>query len=48
VRPWPQGCTIENPLQPPPIAQEIDIHVIDLVTLKQVQEHYGHWPSKKV
>ncbi|XP_046635564.1 F-box/WD repeat-containing protein 5-like isoform X1 [Daphnia pulicaria] len=36
VRPWPQGCTIENPLQPPPIAQEIDIHVIDLVTLKQV------------
>uniref|UniRef100_A0A0P6G366 F-box/WD repeat-containing protein n=1 Tax=Daphnia magna TaxID=35525 RepID=A0A0P6G366_9CRUS len=36
VRPWPQGCIIENPLQPPPIAQEIDIHVIDLVTLKQV------------
>ncbi|KAI9565671.1 hypothetical protein GHT06_009463 [Daphnia sinensis] len=36
VRPWPQGCVIENPLQPPPIAQEIDIHVIDLVTLKQV------------
>lgn len=36
VRSWPSGCTIENPLQPPPIAQEIDIHVIDLVTLRQV------------
>ncbi|XP_076621172.1 F-box and WD repeat domain containing 5 isoform X2 [Colletes latitarsis] len=36
TRPWPRGYVITNPLQPPPIAQEIDIHVIDLVTLKQV------------
>lgn len=36
VRPWPPGCVITNPLQPPPIAQEIDIHVIDLVTFQQV------------
>ncbi|KAJ3655731.1 hypothetical protein Zmor_014850 [Zophobas morio] len=35
-RSWPQGYKISNPLDPPPIAQEIDIHVIDLVTLKQV------------
>ncbi|CAG5108873.1 Similar to Fbxw5: F-box/WD repeat-containing protein 5 (Mus musculus) [Cotesia congregata] len=36
TRPWPRGYVITNPLNPPPIAQEIDIHVIDLVTLKQV------------
>lgn len=35
-RSWPENYTISNPLDPPPIAQEIDIHVIDLVTLKQV------------
>ncbi|PSN48099.1 hypothetical protein C0J52_13251 [Blattella germanica] len=34
-RPWPRGYVIRNPLDPPPIAQEIDIHVIDLVTLKE-------------
>ena len=33
-RPWPSNYTISDPLHPPPIAQEIDIHVIDLVTLK--------------
>lgn len=27
-RPWPKGYIISNPLEPPPIAQEIDIHVI--------------------
>ncbi|KAJ8917445.1 hypothetical protein NQ315_005492 [Exocentrus adspersus] len=35
-RSWPDNYVISNPLEPPPIAQEIDIHVIDLVTLKQV------------
>ncbi|CAH1977237.1 unnamed protein product [Acanthoscelides obtectus] len=35
-RSWPENYMISNPLNPPPIAQEIDIHVIDLVTLKQV------------
>lgn len=36
VRPWPDGYTVTNPLVPPPIAQEIDVQVIDLVTLKVV------------
>ena len=35
-RPWPKDAVIANPLSPPPIAQEIDIHVIDIVTMKQV------------
>jgi len=41
-RPWPSGYTISDPLQPPPIAQEIDIHVIDLVTLKYVKDTSKH------
>ncbi|XP_026672094.1 F-box/WD repeat-containing protein 5 isoform X2 [Ceratina calcarata] len=51
TRPWPQGCVITNPLQPPPIAQEIDIHVIDLVTLKQVgtmlRAHKAYTPNNE-
>ncbi|XP_014283920.1 F-box/WD repeat-containing protein 5 [Halyomorpha halys] len=35
-RPWPTGYNITNPLDPPPIAQEIDIHVIDLENFKKV------------
>lgn len=35
-RPWPEGYVISNPLDSPPIAQEIDIHVIDLTTFKEV------------
>ncbi|GAB6021956.1 hypothetical protein CHUAL_006117 [Chamberlinius hualienensis] len=35
-RPWPEGATIEDPYDPPPIAQEIDIHVIDMLSLTQV------------
>jgi F-box and WD-40 domain protein 5 len=38
-RAWPTGATIENPLYPPPIAQEIDVHVIDLTTMLEV----GTW-----
>lgn len=49
VRPWPPGCSIENPLQPPPIAQEIDIHIIDLVTMKPVDSllraHRAYTPN---
>ncbi|XP_011504253.1 PREDICTED: F-box/WD repeat-containing protein 5 [Ceratosolen solmsi marchali] len=49
TRPWPRGYVITNPLQPPPIAQEIDIHVIDLVTLKQVgtmlRAHKAYTPN---
>lgn len=48
-RPWPKDYIISNPLEPPPIAQEIDIHVIDLVTLKQVgnmlRSHKAYTPN---
>ncbi|XP_035230118.1 F-box/WD repeat-containing protein 5-like [Stegodyphus dumicola] len=48
-RPWPQNYVIENPLSPPPIAQEIDIHVIDLCTLKEVgtmlRSHKAYTPN---
>lgn len=50
-RSWPQGYKITNPLDPPPIAQEIDIHVIDLVTLKQVgkmlRAHKAYTPNNE-
>nr|XP_031845046.1 F-box/WD repeat-containing protein 5 isoform X2 [Nomia melanderi] len=36
VRPWPQDYVITNLYQYPPAAKEVDIHVIDLITLKQV------------
>lgn len=36
-RAWPQGYHIDNPLHPPPIAQEIDIHVIDLWQMCKVE-----------
>ena len=48
-RPWPENYVIENPLSPPPIAQEIDIHVIDLATLKRVgnmlRAHKAYTPN---
>lgn len=48
-RPWPQNCVISNPLEPPPISQEIDIHVIDLQTLKKVgtmlRAHKAYTPN---
>ncbi|XP_001357186.3 F-box/WD repeat-containing protein 5 [Drosophila pseudoobscura] len=49
TRPWPKHYVITNPLEPPPIAQEIDIHVIDLMTLKRVgnmlRAHKAYTPS---
>ncbi|XP_041775696.1 F-box/WD repeat-containing protein 5 isoform X1 [Anopheles merus] len=48
-RPWPKNCVIRNPLDPPAIAQEIDIHVIDLMTLKKVgkmlRAHKAYTPN---
>ncbi|CAO1360534.1 unnamed protein product [Diamesa serratosioi] len=48
-RPWPKNCVITNPLKPPPISQEIDIHVIDLQTLKKVgtmlRSHKAYTPN---
>ncbi|XP_074661844.1 F-box/WD repeat-containing protein 5-like [Tubulanus polymorphus] len=42
-RPWPRGYIIVDPYDPPPIAQEIDIHVIDLTTMKEVDKmHRSH------
>lgn len=34
-RAWPPGCKISDPMCPPPIAQEIDLHVIDLKSLRE-------------
>lgn len=51
TRPWPRGYVIPHPLQPPPIAQEIDIHVIDLVTFKKVgkmlRAHKAYTPNNE-
>lgn len=48
-RPWPKDYVISNALEPPPIAQEIDIHVIDLSTLKRVgnmlRSHKAYTPN---
>lgn len=34
-RAWPAGCVISDPMSPPPIAEEIDLHVIDLKSLRE-------------
>uniref|UniRef100_A0A1A7XU51 F-box and WD-40 domain protein 5 n=1 Tax=Iconisemion striatum TaxID=60296 RepID=A0A1A7XU51_9TELE len=34
-RAWPAGCVISDPMFPPPIAEEIDMHVIDLKNLRE-------------
>ncbi len=48
-RPWPKGYEIDDPLHPPPIAQEIDIHVIDLRTMHEVgtmhRAHKAYTPN---
>jgi F-box/WD-40 domain protein 5 len=48
-RPWPKNYIIEEPRDPPPIAQEIDIHVIDLYTMKEVgmmhRSHKAYTPN---
>ncbi|XP_014675719.1 PREDICTED: F-box/WD repeat-containing protein 5-like [Priapulus caudatus] len=51
VRRWPEGYVVENPLDPPPIAQEIDISVIDLRTLRRVgtthRAHKAYTPNNE-
>lgn len=48
-RPWPHGYQIMDPLMPPPIAQEIDIHIIDMTTLEEVgtmlRAHKAYTPN---
>ncbi|XP_067139924.1 F-box/WD repeat-containing protein 5 [Centruroides vittatus] len=39
-RAWPKNYIIEDPLQPPPIAQEIEIRVIDLMTFQEQEMTY--------
>ncbi|KAF7657083.1 hypothetical protein LDENG_00031750 [Lucifuga dentata] len=34
-RAWPSGYVISDPMCPPPIAEEIDLHVIDLKSLRE-------------
>lgn len=42
-RAWPAGCVISDPLYPPPIAEEIDLHVIDLKSLREERRClHGH------
>lgn len=50
VRPWPDGSTISDPLQPLPIAQQVDLRVIDMEKLQIVQDkvyrgHKGFTPN---
>lgn len=48
ARSWPPGYVVENPLMPPPCAQEIDIHVIDLALMKEcgkvLRSHIAYTP----
>ncbi|XP_014256657.1 F-box/WD repeat-containing protein 5 isoform X2 [Cimex lectularius] len=50
-RSWPKGYLITHALEPPPIAQEIDIHIIDLVELCEVSKilvsHKAHTPNNE-
>lgn len=50
-RPWPEGYVITNPLDPPPVAQEIDIHVINMDTFEEVggmlRAHRGYTASNE-
>lgn len=49
VRPWPDGCLVSDPLEPPPIAQQIEVRVIDLETLSLLDTRYtahkGYTPN---
>ncbi|TFK00780.1 F-box/WD repeat-containing protein 5 [Platysternon megacephalum] len=48
-RSWPRDCVISDPMQPPPIAEEIDLHVFDLKTMKEVKRalrsHRAYTPN---
>uniref|UniRef100_UPI00398EE208 F-box/WD repeat-containing protein 5-like isoform X4 n=1 Tax=Pristiophorus japonicus TaxID=55135 RepID=UPI00398EE208 len=48
-RAWPKGCVISDPMNPPPIAEEIDIHVFDLKTMREVTQtlraHTAYTPN---
>ncbi|NWQ84455.1 FBXW5 protein, partial [Columbina picui] len=50
-RAWPRDCIISDPMQPPPIAEEIDLHVFDLKTMKEVKRplraHRAYTPNEE-
>ncbi|KAG8141908.1 hypothetical protein E2320_006570 [Naja naja] len=50
-RAWPEGCVVSDPLQPPPIAEEIELRVLDLKTMKEAKRalraHRAYTPSEE-
>ncbi|KAM6169358.1 F-box/WD repeat-containing protein 5 [Rhynchocyon petersi] len=48
-RSWPSGAVVVDPMQPPPIAEEIDLHVFDLKTMREVKRalraHRAYTPN---
>lgn len=50
-RAWPEGCVVSDPLQPPPIAEEIELRVVDLKTMKEAKRalraHRAYTPSEE-
>ncbi|XP_044161996.1 F-box/WD repeat-containing protein 5 [Bufo gargarizans] len=50
-RSWPKDCVISNPMYPPPIAEEIELRVFDLKTLREVKEplraHRAYTPNNE-
>ncbi|XP_049752588.1 F-box/WD repeat-containing protein 5 [Loxodonta africana] len=48
-RSWPSGAVVADPMQPPPIAEEIDLHVFDLKTMQEVKRalraHRAYTPN---
>ncbi|XP_006900653.1 PREDICTED: F-box/WD repeat-containing protein 5 [Elephantulus edwardii] len=48
-RSWPSGAVVADPMQPPPIAEEIDLHVFDLKTMSEVKRalraHRAYTPN---
>lgn len=48
-RAWPPGSVVADPMQPPPIAEEIDLLVFDLKTMREVKRalraHRAYTPN---
>ncbi|XP_048202286.1 F-box/WD repeat-containing protein 5 isoform X2 [Perognathus longimembris pacificus] len=48
-RAWPPGSAVADPMQPPPIAEEIDLLVFDLKTMREVKRalraHRAYTPN---
>ncbi|XP_068105061.1 F-box/WD repeat-containing protein 5 isoform X2 [Hyperolius riggenbachi] len=50
-RSWPRDCVISDPMDPPPIAEEIELRVFDLKTLREVKQplraHRAYTPNNE-